>query len=408
MSSIRRRAPGPELASNDVTSPAAPTYAVAHAAPARHHARLRDPRPRPGRDHPPGRRLDRSGRHATGLLTLFMRHTSASLLIQENADPDVRADLDRFFARLVPDGDALFRHRDEGPDDMPAHVRAALTAVQLSIPVADGRLALGTWQGIYLWEHRLRAASSRAGAASASAIDSGRSAQRAKLAADRDRRRGRAHRRARCVRRSASPAAGRAGCATGSRWRRLRAGSPQRPQRGEHVRRRAQADARAEVVRAKAQARGGDPRDDLAHARDAAPLGEVGLDDGDGARGDQGGRRPRRRSAFSPAGQRDRRRLRQTLPLAPAAGRRAAALRARPARSRRARCAMTSAVSDVPGLVGVDHHRRAARRRRRARRRGCRRRARAEADLELERACGPRGASAATVSPGRSGLIPLA
>lgn len=91
-----------------------------------------------------------------GLLTVFVRHTSASLLIQENADPDVRADLDRFFARLVPDGDALFRHRDEGPDDMPAHVRAALTAVQLSVPVVGGRLALGTWQGLYLWEHRLR------------------------------------------------------------------------------------------------------------------------------------------------------------------------------------------------------------------------------------------------------------
>ena len=93
---------------------------------------------------------------ASGLVTLFVRHTSASLLIQENADPTVRGDLDRFFARLVPDGDALFRHRDEGADDMPAHVRSALTAVQLSIPVADGRLALGTWQGIYLWEHRLR------------------------------------------------------------------------------------------------------------------------------------------------------------------------------------------------------------------------------------------------------------
>ena len=93
---------------------------------------------------------------ATGLLTLFIRHTSASLLIQENADPEVRADLDRFFARLVPDGDALFRHTDEGDDDMPAHVRAALTATQLSIPLSDGRLALGTWQGIYLWEHRLR------------------------------------------------------------------------------------------------------------------------------------------------------------------------------------------------------------------------------------------------------------
>ncbi len=91
-----------------------------------------------------------------GLLTLFIRHTSASLLVQENADPDVRADLDRFFARLVPDGDALFRHRDEGADDMPAHVRAALTATQLSIPLAGGRLVLGTWQGIYLWEHRLR------------------------------------------------------------------------------------------------------------------------------------------------------------------------------------------------------------------------------------------------------------
>ncbi len=95
-------------------------------------------------------------RISNGLLTLFLRHTSASLLIQENADPDVRADLDRFFARLVPDGDALFRHRDEGPDDMPAHVRAALTSVQLSIPVSHGRPVLGTWQGIYLWEHRLR------------------------------------------------------------------------------------------------------------------------------------------------------------------------------------------------------------------------------------------------------------
>ena len=93
---------------------------------------------------------------ATGLLTLFVRHTSASLLVQENADPDVRGDLDRFFARLVPDGDALFRHRDEGADDMPAHVRAALTAVQLSIPLSGGRLALGTWQGIYVWEHRVR------------------------------------------------------------------------------------------------------------------------------------------------------------------------------------------------------------------------------------------------------------
>jgi secondary thiamine-phosphate synthase enzyme len=91
-----------------------------------------------------------------GLLTLFVRHTSASLLIQENADPDVQGDLERFFARLAPDGDALFRHRSEGPDDMPAHVRAALTATQLSIPVDAGRLTLGTWQGIYVWEHRTR------------------------------------------------------------------------------------------------------------------------------------------------------------------------------------------------------------------------------------------------------------
>jgi secondary thiamine-phosphate synthase enzyme len=93
---------------------------------------------------------------AQGLVTLFVRHTSASLLIQENADPDVRMDLDRFFSRLVRDGDSLFEHTAEGPDDMPAHVRSALTAVQLSIPVESGRLALGTWQGVYLWEHRVR------------------------------------------------------------------------------------------------------------------------------------------------------------------------------------------------------------------------------------------------------------
>lgn len=89
-----------------------------------------------------------------GILTLHVRHTSASLLIQENADPDVRRDLEAFFSRLVPDGDPLFIHTAEGEDDMPAHVRAALTAVNLSIPLARGRLALGTWQGIYLWEHR--------------------------------------------------------------------------------------------------------------------------------------------------------------------------------------------------------------------------------------------------------------
>ena len=93
-------------------------------------------------------------RMETGLCTLHLQHTSASLLIQENADPDVRRDFERFFARLVPDGDPLFVHTMEGDDDMPAHVRTALTAVNLSIPIADARLCLGTWQGIYLWEHR--------------------------------------------------------------------------------------------------------------------------------------------------------------------------------------------------------------------------------------------------------------
>ncbi|MGE3311622.1 MAG: secondary thiamine-phosphate synthase enzyme YjbQ [Limisphaerales bacterium] len=90
----------------------------------------------------------------TGLLTVLLKHTSASLLIQENADPDVRADFERFFKRLVPDGDPLFQHDSEGPDDMPAHIRTALTTVHLSVPVVDGRLALGTWQGVYVWEHR--------------------------------------------------------------------------------------------------------------------------------------------------------------------------------------------------------------------------------------------------------------
>jgi secondary thiamine-phosphate synthase enzyme len=94
---------------------------------------------------------------ATGLATLFVQHTSASLLIQENADPEVRRDFERFFARLVPDGDRLFRHTVEGEDDMPAHIRAALTATHLGIPIARGKLALGTWQGIYLWEHRASA-----------------------------------------------------------------------------------------------------------------------------------------------------------------------------------------------------------------------------------------------------------
>ena len=90
----------------------------------------------------------------SGLLTLHLRHTSASLLIQENADPDVRRDLEAFLDRLVPDGDRLYVHTIEGEDDMPAHVRTALTAVNLSIPVHNGSLTLGTWQGIYLWEHR--------------------------------------------------------------------------------------------------------------------------------------------------------------------------------------------------------------------------------------------------------------
>jgi secondary thiamine-phosphate synthase enzyme len=90
-----------------------------------------------------------------GLLTLHVRHTSASLLIQENADPEVQADMERFLSRLIPDGDPLLRHTAEGPDDMPAHVRSALTATSLSLPVSAGRPALGTWQGIYLYEHRV-------------------------------------------------------------------------------------------------------------------------------------------------------------------------------------------------------------------------------------------------------------
>lgn len=89
-----------------------------------------------------------------GLLTVFIRHTSASLTIQENADPDVLADLNDFFGRLVADDPRLYRHTLEGPDDMPAHIRAALTATHLSIPVADGRMVLGTWQGLYVFEHR--------------------------------------------------------------------------------------------------------------------------------------------------------------------------------------------------------------------------------------------------------------
>lgn len=89
-----------------------------------------------------------------GLLTVFVRHTSASLVIQENADPDVQRDLQDFFARIAPEDPRLYRHTSEGPDDMPSHIRAALTQSQLSVPLSDGRLALGTWQGIYLFEHR--------------------------------------------------------------------------------------------------------------------------------------------------------------------------------------------------------------------------------------------------------------
>jgi secondary thiamine-phosphate synthase enzyme len=89
-----------------------------------------------------------------GLCTVFLRHTSASLVIQENADPSARHDLEQWLNRLVAEDDPLYTHRAEGPDDMPSHIKAALTPVMLSIPVTDGRLGLGTWQGIYLWEHR--------------------------------------------------------------------------------------------------------------------------------------------------------------------------------------------------------------------------------------------------------------
>jgi secondary thiamine-phosphate synthase enzyme len=92
-----------------------------------------------------------------GLCTVFIRHTSASLLIQENADLSARHDLEAWLNRLVPENDPLFTHDAEGPDDMPAHIKAALTAVSLSIPIVEGKLALGTWQGIYLWEHRKKA-----------------------------------------------------------------------------------------------------------------------------------------------------------------------------------------------------------------------------------------------------------
>ena len=93
----------------------------------------------------------------TGLLTLYVQHTSASILINENYDSDVLVDMESFFARLVPDGDRLFIHTSEGPDDMPAHIRSALTQTSISIPFLEGKVALGTWQGIFLYEHRLAA-----------------------------------------------------------------------------------------------------------------------------------------------------------------------------------------------------------------------------------------------------------
>ena len=103
----------------------------------------------------------RSSGIAEGLCTVFVQHTSASLVIQENADPSARRDLEAWLGRLVPESDSLYTHTAEGPDDMPAHVKSALTATSLGVPVASGRLALGTWQGIYLWEHRHRGGARR-------------------------------------------------------------------------------------------------------------------------------------------------------------------------------------------------------------------------------------------------------
>ncbi len=99
-------------------------------------------------------RIVRESRVKQGLATVFIHHTSASLIISENADPSVRADLERFMAKLVPDGDKMFAHDDEGPDDMPGHVRSVLTQTSIGVPILDGKLELGVWQGLYLWEHR--------------------------------------------------------------------------------------------------------------------------------------------------------------------------------------------------------------------------------------------------------------
>jgi secondary thiamine-phosphate synthase enzyme len=101
-------------------------------------------------------RAVREAKLSEGLCTVFVRHTSASLVIQENADPTAKQDLERWLNRLVPEGDPLYQHDAEGPDDMPAHIKAALTQTSLGIPIVEGRLALGTWQGVYLWEHRHR------------------------------------------------------------------------------------------------------------------------------------------------------------------------------------------------------------------------------------------------------------
>ncbi len=100
------------------------------------------------------RRATRESRTAEGLCTIFIRHTSASLTIQENADPSARRDLEAWLERLVPENDPMYTHTSEGPDDMPAHIKAILTATSVAIPIVEGELALGTWQGIYLWEHR--------------------------------------------------------------------------------------------------------------------------------------------------------------------------------------------------------------------------------------------------------------
>ncbi len=101
-------------------------------------------------------RIVRAANCSDGLCTIMIRHTSASLTIQENADPSARRDLEAWLNRLVPENDPLYTHTSEGPDDMPSHIKAALTATTLSVPIADGRLGLGTWQGIYVWEHRRR------------------------------------------------------------------------------------------------------------------------------------------------------------------------------------------------------------------------------------------------------------